>query len=272
MNMKELYETVTKAHQDKEAKYIEHKKQKEQEKRSEFKDVQHKFVEHVTSLAEKKIVEVANDPTYLKKFVDVFQFKLPSKANNPDDNVEFEGQLLITIMEGPKDSKYLEYFESLNTEPTIELLRKAFKPLDVHYGYLPKFGNVIQVRWDNGEVVPQWSLIDVKDFEQKKSKSQNNNGKHPNNRNNNRRKNFKTRNVNTTETMLNAFDMVRQMNMMTPRKMVYRNNNNTQVRQQRPENRKYNRGAVGNKSKYEPKKQNNTKTEVVNTNYEETEE
>lgn len=270
MNMKELYETVTKAHQNKEAKHNEDKKQKEEEKRSEFKDVQHKFVEHVTSLAEKKVIEVANDPNYLKKFVDVFQFKLPSKANTPDDIVEFEGHLLITIMEGPKDSKYREYFESLNTDPTINLLREAFKPLDVHYGYLPKFGNVIQVRWDKGAVVPQWSLIDDKDFEQKKIKSQNNNsGNRTNNRNNNRRKNFKTRNINNTETMLNAFDMVRQMNMMTPRKVAYRNN--TQVRQRQPENRKYNRGAVKDKSKYEPKKQNETKNDV-DTNYDETEE
>lgn len=318
--MKELYETVTKAHQNKEAKYNEDKKQQDEERRNQFKTIQQEFVNHIIKLAEEKIQLVSNDPNYLKTFVDVFRFSLPPKKTE-DQNVEFKGHLYITIMEGPKDADYLEYFKSLNTEPTIDLLRKAFMPLKIHYGFLPKFGNVIQVRWDKGEeVIPQWSLINSSDFDQKKLKSHNNTHKnthnHPHTHTNarghtythahthantrghmhththaqtdkqtdkqtdNRSRGRRTQSSNNhekSETIMNAFDMMRQMNMMPRRKGYQQNNNNNQVHQHKHEVRKYGRSSAKHSTKYEQKNKTEQNTipssnVVVETPYDETEE
>ena len=272
--MKELFATVTKAHEDKEAKYHELKKKEEEERRGQFKDVQQEFVEHITKLAEEKIKEVSADPTYLKKHVDVYQFSLPPRKNETQ-NVEFKGHLCIELMEGSKDSGYEEYFKSLNTLPTIDLLKAAFAPLNIHYGYYYKFGNVIQVRWD--DITPRWALSKPEQFEAKKAASHK--SKHGVRRTNNR-KNLQNQSM---INLKNPFEMMYRMHGMQQRHSGRRfvnnrsgrnNNNNNQVRQRGPPNRKYSRGPPKNFSKdtETSNSSNTTETQSVPNNYDEVEE
>jgi hypothetical protein len=171
MTMKELYDTVRQAQESKEAKYQELKTKEDEHRRGQFKEVQKEFVEYITSLAEKRVTEVSQDPQYLKQFVDVFTFSLPPKRQD-NQHVEFKGHLLIELMEGSEDTGYEEYFKSLDTVPTIDLLREAFAPLNIIYGYYRRFGNVLQVRWDKNE--PKWALSQPQQFEEKKAASRRN--------------------------------------------------------------------------------------------------
>jgi hypothetical protein len=270
--MKELFETVTKAHQDKEAKYNELKKKEEEERRGQFKDVQHEFVEHITKLAEEKVKEVSADATYLKKHVDVFQFSLPPKRHETQ-NVEFKGHLCIELMEGSRESGYEEYFQSLNTVPTIDLLKKAFAPLNIHYGYYYKFGNVIQVRWD--DITPRWALSNPEQFEAKKAASRQ--SKHNVKRTNNRR-NWQNQPV---VNLKNPFQMMYNMHGMQQRRSNGRrftgkhtfHKNNNQVHHKGPPNRKYSRGPTKNfDSNITTSNSKNTDLESVPNQYDEVEE
>jgi hypothetical protein len=239
MSMEELYATVTKAQEAKEAKYNEIKKKEKEERLGQFKDVQKEFVEHITKLAEQKIKEVSADSTYLKKYVDIFQFSLPPKKTETQ-TVEFNGHLCIELMEGSKDSGYEDYFNSLNTVPTIDFLKKAFAPLNIHYGYYYKFGNVIQVRWD--DITPRWALSKPEQFEAKKAASRK--GKQGVRRINNK-KNWQNQ---PAVNLKNPFDMMYRMHGMQPRRggRNFSSNrtvsNNNQVHQRGPPNRKYSRG------------------------------
>lgn len=218
--MTELYETVTKAHKHKEAKLHEMKVKEEKDKRGQLKDVQLKFVDYFTKMVESKIREVSENPKYVKTFVDVLQFSLPPKKSE-EQIVDFEGYLLIELMEGPEECNYTEHFKASDTEPTIDLLRKACAPLSVHYGYYYKFGNVIQVRWD--DVVPGWALSEPAQFELKKAASLKNK---QNPRNQNNRSKWQNK---PTIGLKNPFDMMRQMYTMSdgPRPNRYNTNNPT---------------------------------------------
>lgn len=211
MNMKELYETVVQAHKDKELKQHEIKQKEESERRDELKEVQQKFVEHFKTLVVEKINKVKEDPKYLKKYIDVLQFKLPPKKNE-DDNVDFGGHLLIELMEGPKECNYVDHFKASNTEPTINMLRDACEPLKVHYGYYYKFGNVIQIRWD--DIVPGWALSEPEHFESKKAASRKNR-QGPRNNVRSRRYNNDNNNENNynreRNNLKNPFEMMRKM-------------------------------------------------------------
>lgn len=217
MSMKELYETVVQAHKDKELKQNEIKLKEESERRDQLKEVQQKFIEHFKQLVVEKINTVKEDPKYLKKYIDVLQFKLPPKKNE-DDNVDFEGHLLIELMEGPKDCNYVDHFKASDTEPTINLLRDACAPLKVHYGYYYKFGNVIQIRWD--DVVPGWALSEPEHFESKKAASRKNK-QGP--RNTNGRSQRYNKNGNNLK---NPFEMMRKMQGNGPRLRRFQKNRN----------------------------------------------
>lgn len=260
MNMEELHKTLVQAQEEKEARLNESKVEAENKKRKELKNVQEKFVEHFVQLVEEKAKEIIQDKDYSKKYVDVLTFSLPSK-DTENKNVDFEGHLLIELMEGPKDCNYLEHFQASGTEPTIELLKKACAPLNVHYGYYYKVGNVIQIRWDSN--VPGWALSEPEHFESKKAASRKNRQDRLNHRNSKGRSNHPK----SENGLKNPFEMAdRIQGLYRPRANKHFNNNtrynnggrynngrhnntrfNNQVRQKGSNNRQYSRRPRVNK-------------------------
>lgn len=283
MTMKELYEKVLQAQESKEAKYQESKSKESEVLRSKFKDDQKEFVKFITELAEKRVTEVSEDADYRKKFVDVFTFSLPPRRNE-NQNVKFKDHLLIELMEGSESSGYSDYFKSLDTVPTLDLLREAFAPLQIHYGYYRRFGNIIQVRWDDN--VPGWALSDPKQFEEKKAVSRRNklnksgNGPRSNanrsnvNRSNGNRSNGnrKWQPQNNVANMKNPFQLMHEFYGQGNRR-PYNNNNNRQRNTFRGGRRQYNantsrnygRGQQNMERKPQPQKENvepQTETQV----------
>lgn len=180
--MKEKFELATKAHEAKQAKITELKNQDSENAKAEFKEIQTQFVKKMVEDGLQLVDEAIADQSHKKPFVDILRFSLPPKRENGNE-VEFNGRLYIELMEGAENEGYEDYFQSANTQPTLELLRKEFAPFNIHYGYFRSYGNVIQVRWD--DTVPKWALTEAKQFEDKKAVSRNR--KQEQRRRNNRR-------------------------------------------------------------------------------------
>ena len=192
------------------AKTEERKKKAEERDFSDLKNVQARFVDYVRDIMMKKANDALHDPNHEEYFVDAYSFTLPPKRHkNKDVDIFFEDYLVIELIEGAKDSKYLEYFKSAGTIPTLELLQQKMDPFHIVYGYHNVYGNVIQARWDKEPHSPKWTLTTPEEFETKKMASLKNSNQNvhkgnqknypPGNRNRNKnqtRNNFPGRNFN----------------------------------------------------------------------------
>jgi hypothetical protein len=269
MNMEELHKTLIQAQEEKEARLNESKVIAENKRREELKDVQQKFINHFVKLVEDKATEIIQDRDYSKKYVDVLTFSLPPKDTNKH-NVDFEGHLLIELMEGPKDCNYLEHFEASGTEPTIELLKKACAPLKVHYGYYYKVGNVIQIRWDAN--VPGWALSEPEHFESKKAASRKNKQDRQNQRNHKGRSNPNPNHLKSEVGLKNPFEMAdRIQGLYRPRPNKpfnnnerYNNNERFQHGQRFNNNQRYNNSERYNNNEMYNNTERNNNTERYN--------
>lgn len=168
MSMKDCYEAASKAQNAKQSRLEQEEEHASEQSKGEFKAIQEKFVDWLVEKGRKDIDETCANDNHRGAFVDVLRFGLPPKKPN-DIEVEFEGKLIIELMEGSENSDYETYFKERDTRPTKELLDERFAPFPVFYGFLRRFGNVVQVRWD--DVVPGWALNTAEDFDKKKDVS-----------------------------------------------------------------------------------------------------